>query len=95
MEYPKAIQYEPKPLSSKRALYGGAQKAPLPGVVSKVCATEGAYVQKGELLVVLEAMKMENEIRASCEGRISEVLAHEGDAVKRGDMLVKIAVEQE
>jgi len=91
MEHPKAIQYQPKPLSSKRTLYGGAQKAPLPGVVSKVCATEGTYAQKGELLVVLEAMKMENEILAPKDGTVAQVVVQKGSHVETGSPLIVLA----
>jgi glutaconyl-CoA decarboxylase len=62
----------------------------MPGKVLKVNAQAGAAVNAGDLLLVLEAMKMENEILAPSGGTVKEVRAHDGDSVNTGDVLVVI-----
>ncbi|MFY9606987.1 MAG: acetyl-CoA carboxylase biotin carboxylase subunit [Blastocatellia bacterium] len=65
--------------------------APMPGQVLKVLVTEGQQVLAGDPLVILEAMKMEQTLRASTEGVVEEVLVKQGDVVAPGDTLVKIS----
>ena len=62
--------------------------APMPGVVATVKAVVGARVARGDLLVALEAMKMETAVRAETDGEIAEVLARPGQAVDAKDLLV-------
>jgi pyruvate carboxylase len=62
--------------------------APMPGVVATVTATEGARVARGDLLLTLEAMKMETAVRAESDGEVAEVLARPGQAVDVKDLLV-------
>lgn len=64
--------------------------APLSGNIFKVLVTEGASVQSGDVVLVMEAMKMETEIRASSPGVVSQVLVREGDSVSAGDTLVTL-----
>lgn len=64
--------------------------APMPGTIVKVVATKGATVKKGDVLVVLEAMKMENEIMASADGTVVDVAVTQGVAVNTGDVLAVI-----
>jgi len=64
--------------------------APLAGNVFKVLVNPGDVVVSGDVVVVLEAMKMETEIRASSGGTVSQVLAREGDAVAVGATLVTL-----
>lgn len=64
--------------------------APMPGTIVKVIATKGATVKKGELLFVLEAMKMENEIMAPADGTIADVIVAQGATVNTGDVLAVI-----
>ena len=52
--------------------------------------TEGATVKKGDILLILEAMKMENEIMAPCDGTIKQVVAAKGASVNSGDPLIVI-----
>jgi len=65
--------------------------APMPGRVVRVLAAEGREVDVGEGLVVIEAMKMENELKAPRKGRVSEVAVQEGQAVDAGALLVVVA----
>ena len=62
--------------------------APIPGVIQKVTVCEGATVETGQELVVLEAMKMKNIIRATRPGIIGTVLVVTGDHVKHGQVLL-------
>lgn len=70
------------------AAAGETVGSPLAGNIWKVCVDAGHSVQEGDVLVVLEAMKMETEVRAARAGTIASVAVKEGDAVKVGDALV-------
>ena len=70
---------------------GTPVKAPLPGVVTKVLVANGQAVKKGDTVVVLEAMKMENNITAECDGTVSGVCCAAGDSVMEGTTLVTSA----
>ncbi|HTS87138.1 MAG TPA: acetyl-CoA carboxylase biotin carboxyl carrier protein subunit [Gemmatimonadales bacterium] len=65
-----------------------ALKAPMPGLVVRVLVAPGQKVAPGDGLVVLEAMKMENELRAAGAGVVEAVLVQPGQAVERGQVLV-------
>lgn len=62
--------------------------APLPGKILSVNVKKGDSVKKGDLLLIIEAMKMENEIFASQDGTVTDVLVNAGDYVSTGDKLV-------
>jgi pyruvate carboxylase len=62
--------------------------APMPGVVATVKAVVGARVARGDLLLALEAMKMETAVRAENDGEVAEVLARPGQAVDAKDLLI-------
>ncbi len=66
----------------------GAVRAPLPGTILQVAVRPGDTVSLGQTLLVLEAMKMENEIKAPAEGLVAEVPVSQGDSVNAGDLLV-------
>jgi len=68
----------------------GSIKAPLPGNVAKINVKEGAKVNAGEVLLVLEAMKMENEILAPAAGTVKKLYVQEGKAVQQGEALVDL-----
>lgn len=70
---------------------GGVVTAPLPGVVSEVRVVEGDRVESGSVLLVLEAMKMENEIYAPAGGVVREIYVEVGGQVGRGDRLVLVS----
>ena len=69
---------------------GEALKAPLAGNIFKVLVNEGDEVEEGEVVVIMEAMKMETEIRATKAGEISVVHTREGDSVAVGDILLSL-----
>jgi len=68
-------------------------KAPMPGLVLRLEVEAGATVAKGQGLVVLEAMKMENELTAPMAGRVSAVHVRPGEAVAKGAPLVDVTGE--
>jgi len=68
----------------------GRLMAPIPGLITKVMIAEGDQVESGQPLLVLEAMKMENEIRAPHAGRIKSLLAFPGQSVSHNELLAEI-----
>lgn len=70
------------------AIDGHAIKTPLPGVIIDVKVAVGDTVKKGDTVVVLEAMKMENNINADCDGKVTAVQVAKGDTVADGAVLV-------
>lgn len=64
--------------------------APMPGLIVRVTVAEGDEVQAGQGVVVMEAMKMENELRAAGKGRVKRVLVSPGTAVEKGAVLVEM-----
>lgn len=69
---------------------GTPVKAPLPGVVTAINVNVGQKVKKGETVIVLEAMKMENNIAAECDGTVTSVCVAQGDSVMEGTVLVTV-----
>lgn len=65
-------------------------RAPMPGLIVRVNAEPGDRVQAGQGLVVMEAMKMENELRAQAAGTVKAVHARAGTAVEKGALLVEL-----
>jgi biotin carboxyl carrier protein len=70
---------------------GGVQRAVMPGIVREVLVAPGAEVVRGAPLLILEAMKMQNEVRADAPGRVAQVHVAAGIAVAKGDPLVTLA----
>ena len=68
--------------------------APIPGVIQEVNVKPGQTVKKGDVLFVLEAMKMKNNITALHDGKVQTVNVGKGDSVVHGDVLVSYAVKQ-
>jgi biotin carboxyl carrier protein len=65
-------------------------KAPIPGQITRLLVTPGEMVQAGQPLLVLEAMKMQNEIFAQAAGVVQAVHVSAGKTVKRGDILLEL-----
>ena len=75
------------------ALEGPAEKiikAPMPGLVLMANVKPGAGVKKGDTLVIIEAMKMENMIKSPFEGKVKEIFVQSGQAVDKNDKLVEL-----
>jgi glutaconyl-CoA decarboxylase len=68
-----------------------AMKSPLPGKILKVMATPGSSWKRGDTLLIIEAMKMENEILAPRDCTVEEVAVESNQTVKTGDLLLKLA----
>lgn len=65
-------------------------KAPMPGLVARILVTPGQTISPGQGLVVLEAMKMENELRATAPGTVRAVAVATGQAVDKGQVLIEL-----
>lgn len=68
----------------------GAVAAPMPGTVLRIEKREGAEVKAGELIMILEAMKMENEITAPVDGTITKMNCEVGETVAGGEVLFEL-----
>ncbi len=85
---PKAA---PAPVAAKPAAVGsGSVVAPMPGTILKVLKATGDSVKAGEVVLILEAMKMENEITAPVDGTIESLSLTEGSTVAGGDLLFDV-----
>ena len=62
--------------------------APLAGNIWKIVAKAGASVKRGDVVIIMEAMKMETEVRAVADGTIAQIHVAAGDAVSTGDVLI-------
>ena len=69
---------------------GKTIKSPLPGIIISVDVKEGQAVKRGQKVAVIEAMKMENDILAECDGTVTAVHARKGDSVLEGADIVTI-----
>lgn len=78
-----------KPAASSSA-GGTTVSAPMPGNILKLMVKQGDKVTSGQVLLVLEAMKMENEIFAPCDGTVTSVSVNTGATVNTGDVMVTI-----
>lgn len=85
---PKAA---PAPAAAPAGGTGSVQvNAPMPGTVVSVEVTQGQAVKKGDTLVILEAMKMENEIAAPQDGTVASINCAKGESVDSGKLLVSL-----
>jgi biotin carboxyl carrier protein len=66
-------------------------KAPLPGLIIDIKVREGEKVKAGQIIVVMEAMKMENQIQATTDGTVKKIFVKKGDNVAEGNAMVEIA----
>lgn len=79
------------PAASANLGAGRVVGAPLPGTVLQVKGSEGQKVKAGETIIIIEAMKMENEVVAPVDGTITSIVAQKGAAVQANDPLFTIA----
>ena len=82
------------PVSSAAGAGSGSVKAPMDGAIVEVLVEEGSSVSKGQLLVVLEAMKMEHPLKASIDGVVRRIGVSRGDQVKNRQLLVEIEASE-
>ena len=88
---PKAAAPAAKPAAAPKAApvaNGTKVNAPMPGTILDVKVAQGQAVKKGDILCILEAMKMENEILAPQDGTVAQVTVSKGASVNSGDVLV-------
>ena len=80
------------PAPAAPAVPAGGEKitAPMPGTILAVNVANGSAVKKGDVLMILEAMKMENEIMAPCDGAVTSVAVTKGASVESGTLLCTI-----
>jgi glutaconyl-CoA/methylmalonyl-CoA decarboxylase subunit gamma len=100
-EVPRVAPAAPAPASAPKASAPKAENttaagtttivAPMPGTILKVNVSTGDTVKKGQVLLILEAMKMENEIVAPADGKIASVNVEKGKSVSVGDVMVSLA----
>ena len=81
----------PAPAVPAPAGSGTPVNAPLPGTILSVNVSEGQHVKAGDVLVIIEAMKMENEIMAPADGTVTSVSVSKGQSVESGTALVYLA----
>ena len=82
----------PAPAAAPAPVAGGEKiNAPMPGNILDVKVAAGQMVKKGDVLVILEAMKMENEIMAPRDGKVAQVACTKGATVNTGDVLLSLS----
>ena len=86
---PRPAAVAAKPAAKPAAAKGGV-KSPLPGVILDIKVKEGDEVKKGQTVIILEAMKMENSINADRDGKITAIKVSKGESVLEGTDLVII-----
>ena len=75
----------------KEAVNPGDIRAIIPGVIVEVKVRKGQKVATGDVVIVLEAMKMYNDIEAESDGTVAEILVSKGDKVAKGRMMIRLA----
>ena len=84
------------PAAPRKTAPGGATaslNAPMPGVIIELSVAAGDVVERGQLVAILDAMKMHNNIRSPRAGKIAEVCVAQGQAVGHGDPIVRFAAD--
>lgn len=89
---PAAAPAPAAPAAAPAPAVGAGEKvtAPMPGTILDVKVSQGASVSKGDVIMVLEAMKMENDIVAPCDGSVTSIVVKKGDSVQSGDTLATV-----
>lgn len=90
VEKKEVVEEKPQPQPAAANAEGERIECPMPGTILKVNINPGDQVKKGDVLFILEAMKMENEIMAARDGKIVQVAIAKGTAVNTGDLLAVI-----
>ncbi len=80
-----------KPAPAPKAAAGDPVNSPMPGTIVDVPVKAGQAVKAGDVLVILEAMKMENEIKAPKDGTVASVNVNKGESVNTGTLLVTLS----
>lgn len=82
-----------KTVSAPAPSASGSSKinSPMPGSILKINVAKGDMIKKGQSLVILEAMKMENDIKAPADGKVVDVKVTQGDCVTLGQTLIEVA----
>ena len=88
---PSAAPAAPAAAAPAGLAAGDVVKSPMPGNVLKINVTQGQQVKEGEVLLILEAMKMENEIVSTKAGTVAQIVVSKGAVVETGAPLVVIA----
>ncbi len=100
VEMPKAAETTSKPATQpsatqksaeQNAVAGSAIKAPLPGTITAINVQVGQEVHQGDTVLVLEAMKMQNNIESEYTGKVASIAVNAGDSVMEGTVLITIA----
>lgn len=86
---------KPEPKEAGRKEEAEAILANMPGLVVKVEVTKGQEVKEGNSLFIIDAMKMENELRSPCNGIVEDVSVEEGEEIEKGQLLCRIRVRDE
>jgi len=89
---PMTIPRESGPVlhKPKTVTHASAVVAPLPGLIQRISVNVGEIVKIGQQVIIMEAMKMENEIAAPRDGRIKSIRVRVGDSVNEGDILIEL-----
>ena len=87
---PKKSNKKKEKKSTPTVTGGQSVKAPMPGTVLSIAVSEGDKVDSGDLLLVLEAMKMENPINSESAGTVKSIECSDGESVESGDVLIVI-----
>ncbi|MCQ4873252.1 MULTISPECIES: biotin/lipoyl-containing protein [Odoribacteraceae] len=88
---PAATQYHATTQSNAPANKSASIKAPLPGTISAINVKVGSQVKRGDVLIVMEAMKMENNIMANSDGQVKTIHVTTGQSVSQDDPLIELA----
>ncbi len=84
-------QVIPRSVQSNKTTVGSKSiKAPIPGVIIKILVNKGNEVKNGDVVAVMEAMKMENDILATGDGKIKSINVNEGDSVLEGGVIMEL-----
>lgn len=88
---PAPVAAAPAPVAAAPVAGGETVSAPMPGTILSVNVQNAQDVKAGDILLILEAMKMENEIVAPRDGKVAQVAVSKGTSVNTGDVLVVMA----